>query len=297
MPEIKFFWDPQGFEVDSLGTKEYVDLTDGDTPYIKVSIRMLSIDTPEVHYPGANQKPSLHDEKLAKLAEWIKEDKAPINDGLARYIQPRLATGDAGTRQLRQGEAATATFEALIKEKLTPPPGSRRKMRTLFVRTANQPFDQYGRLLAYVAPNYSASERETMSREQRATFNYLMVKSGWAASFIIYPSLPSYPDLVLFQKAAQAAFEGNLGAWADPLFITGYEFRSMYRLWEITDQLVKGKKVSDRFGWIERFCADMTTREIFYPQDYYKVAPYNRLFIWPADVTEAVGKLNLTPGT
>jgi len=40
----------------------------------------------------------------------------------------------------------------------------------------------------------------------------------------------------------------------------------------------------------------MTTREIFEPQDYYKVLPYNRIFIWPEDVTEAVGKMNLVPG-
>lgn len=37
----------------------------------------------------------------------------------------------------------------------------------------------------------------------------------------------------------------------------------------------------------------MTTKEIFYPQDYYKVAPYNRIFIWNADVSKAVSTMNL----
>jgi len=62
--------------------------------------------------------------------------------------------------------------------------------------------------------------------------------------------------------------------------------------------LVKGKRLSSRekYGWISRFCADMTTKEIFPPQDYYRVLPYNRIFIWPQDVAEAVGKMNLVPG-
>jgi hypothetical protein len=39
----------------------------------------------------------------------------------------------------------------------------------------------------------------------------------------------------------------------------------------------------------------MTTREIHYPQAYFKVKPYDRIFLWSKDVTEAVGRLNLLP--
>jgi hypothetical protein len=39
----------------------------------------------------------------------------------------------------------------------------------------------------------------------------------------------------------------------------------------------------------------MSTREIFYPQDYYKVKPYNRIFVWSEDVSEAVARMNLQP--
>jgi hypothetical protein len=39
----------------------------------------------------------------------------------------------------------------------------------------------------------------------------------------------------------------------------------------------------------------MTTREVFFPQDYFKVKPYNRIFVWPDDISEAVGKMNLLP--
>jgi endonuclease YncB( thermonuclease family) len=294
MPGVKIFWDPQGFELDQLQDKKYLDATDGDTPYISVSIRMLSIDTPEVHYP-MSQKPSRHDAKLKQLADWIKEGKAPIRDGLATYLHPRLETGSAGTLQQQQGEAAEAFFKATVKAKLERPRGGPRRV---FVWTADEKFDQYGRLLAYLAPKFTPDELKDLSPRDRATFNYLMVEAGWAASFVIFPSLPKHSDLVMLRDAAQKAFDDKLGAWADPNALTGYEFRMAYKLFEVTEKLAAGKRLSsaERNGWIERFCADMTTREIFYPQDYIKVPVYNRIFLWAEDVTEAVGRLNLVPG-
>lgn len=294
MSKVKIFWDPNGFELDSLGTKEYLRATDGDTPYVSMSIRMLSIDTPEVHYPG-NQKPSKQDEKLAQLADWIQEGKAPIDSGLAEHLlYPKLATGTAGTLQEEQGESATVKFEELLDEKLTRPSG---RKRSVYLRAADEHFDSYGRLLAYIAPSYNAEERSSMSRRERATFNLLMVESGWAASFPIYPSIPGYDDLVMLWEAAKDAYEQKRGAWANPMMLTGYEFRMCVKLYGVTEKLVEGKKLSskERSRWITRFCVDMTTREIFHPQDYYRVAPYNRIFVWPKDVAKAVGTMNLLP--
>lgn len=302
MSDVAIFWDPKGVSLDQLGSKKYLRATDGDTPYVSISIRMLSIDTPEVHYPG-NAKPSKQDDKLLQLAEWIKNpaarqaSKAPINADLAEYLYPRLATGKAGTLQEEQGNKATEAFEALIEEKLTKP-GSNTK-RTVFLRAAEEHFDGYGRLLAYMAPNYTAQERETLSAHDRATFNLLMVENGWAATFPIFPSIPKHSDLVMLQKSGQTAFESDRGAWADPLTLTGYEFRSCVRLYEITKKLVQGKKLSasERYAWISRYCVDITTREIHYPQRYFQVKPYNRIFIWPDGVSDAVSKLNLVPAT
>jgi endonuclease YncB( thermonuclease family) len=293
MAGVKIFWDPQGFALDSLGDNQFLRATDGDTPSISVSIRMLSIDAPEVHYPG-NTHPSAQDANLKQLADWIQQGQAPIGDGLAQYLLPKISTGTAGTLQGTQGTQATDFFRQLLDEKLKTPSGGK---RNLFVWTSNQQFDQYGRLLAYIAPNYSATERAKLSRAERATFNLLMIKSGWAATLVIYPSLPSYPDLVLLRDFAQTAVEQKLGAWANPLALAGYEFRMCVRLFQVTQKLVKGEKVAsaDRENWVDRYCADMTTNEIFVQQDYYRVPPYNRLFIWPQDVTDAVGKLNLVP--
>ena len=79
--------------------------------------------------------------------------------------------------------------------------------------------------------------------------------------------------------------------------LTGYEFRMCVKLYDVTKKLVAGKKLStkERSGWISRYCVDITTREILYPQNYHKVSPYNRIFIWPEDVAEAVGRMNLLP--
>jgi endonuclease YncB( thermonuclease family) len=294
MAGVSIFWDPNGFELDSLGSKRFVRAHDGDTPYVSLSIRMLSIDTPETSYEG---RPSSYDERFAELAGWIQQDQAPVTDGLAQHLHGKLATGQGGTLQGQQGEQAKAYFVQLVDEKLTRPNSTRK--RSVFLCAADEHFDQYGRLLAYMAPSYNAEERATMSRRQRATFNLLMVESGWAATFPIYPSLPEHADLVMLQEAAKGAHDQNKGAWADPNMLTGYEFRMCVKLYKVTKKLVSGTRTvssRERYGWITRYCADMTTREIFYPQDYHKVAPHNRIFIWPKDVAEAVARMNLQPG-
>ena len=44
---VKVFWQPQSFNLDQIGQKRLVDISDGDTPNIRMNVRMLSIDTPE----------------------------------------------------------------------------------------------------------------------------------------------------------------------------------------------------------------------------------------------------------
>lgn len=294
MPEVNIFWDPQGITLDSLGSQRFLHATDGDTPYISVSIRMLSVDAPEVHYPGT-RRPSKADEELAQLADWMAAGHAPIDDGLAAYLHPRLATGTAGTLHEQQGEQGKAVFQQMLDKMLTRTTGSR---RNLFIRTADEKFDQYGRILAYIAPSYTEEERVQLSVWERATFNLLMVRSGWGASFIIYPSIPKYDDLVMFHQSAKEAYLSGRGIWTEPLLLIAYEFRMMIKLYDITRRLLAGEKLKSyqRKAWIERYCADMTTRAIYFPEQYYRVAPYNRLFVWPKDVAEAVASLNLVPG-
>lgn len=92
MSDVEIYWDPNGFELDSLGSKSFERITDGDTPYISMSIRMLSIDTPEVHYPG-NSNPERHDDKFAQLADWIEQGKAPLKRVWQIIFSPGLQPG------------------------------------------------------------------------------------------------------------------------------------------------------------------------------------------------------------
>jgi len=293
MSQVMIFWDPQGLTVDSLGNKEYLRATDGDTPYVSVSVRMLSIDAPETHYPG-NAKPANSDLNLAQLGQWIYEGRAPVDDGLAAYLHPRLIHGKAGTLQGEQGARATDVFKQLLDKRLTKPNGGR---RSLFIRTSGTQFDSYGRVLAYIAPSFNSKERAQLSPWEQATFNLLMVRSGWAAPFVIYPSIPKYPDLLMFHQAAKEAYLTGRGIWEETLMLAGYEFRMAVKLFKITEKLLQGESLSqgERMRYVTRYCVDMTTREIYFPDQYYRVAPYNRLFIWPDDVKQAVGDLNLSP--
>ncbi|MGH3716977.1 MAG: hypothetical protein ACRDT4_26485 [Micromonosporaceae bacterium] len=45
---VQIFWSPAGATVPSLGARALVDVTDGDTPNLRMPVRMLSVDTPEV---------------------------------------------------------------------------------------------------------------------------------------------------------------------------------------------------------------------------------------------------------
>lgn len=297
MAGVQVFWDPSGFQLDALTDTNLVRLSDGDTPVVEMSIRMLSIDTPETRYESGTDV-AVHDQPLQELGVLLQQGTlpVPIDVGLAQHLIPRLDDGQAGSRQLAQGTQAKQSLDTTVTARITRPNGTKRK---LFLHTANgSPFDQYGRLLAYVAPNYTANERATMTPLQRATFNLLMVESGWAAPFPIFPSLPKFSDLVLFHTAAVDAHTNSRGIWAEPRVLTGYEFRMCVKLSQLVRKIATGVSVSaaERRGWIDRYCADMTTLKIYQPEEYYRVSPPNRLFIWPQDVNAAVAQLNLLPG-
>lgn len=290
---IEILWQPAGVTLPSLGARDLVDVSDGDTPNIRMPVRMLSIDTPEVTAKspaGAARR----DADFTQLAQWIAAGIAPVSQRWGAYILPKLADGQAGTRHFTQGQAASAWYKAQKDARLTRPNGTR---RALFLRSADAPFDNYGRLLAYVAPNYSEKERRTLSRADRATFNLDLVASGWAAPFILYPSIPGERDLPLFVGAALAAQTGRLGQYADDLSLTGYEYRMCEKLHGVTRKIAGGQELSvaERLGWRSRYCLDMRDRRLHGPEDYIDIPPPFRIWIWPADVQEAVSRLNLVP--
>jgi endonuclease YncB( thermonuclease family) len=286
-------WSPAGASLPSLGARALVDVTDGDTPNVRMPIRMLSVDTPEVT-ARTEQRAIAIDAEFAQLAEWIEQRRAPISAGLAAFLAPKLATGATGRLQRKQGMEASAFAKQNIDTRLTRPGGSK---RSLFIRTADSRFDTNNRLLAYIAPNYSDAERRSMTRRQRATFNLDVVEQGWAAPFVIYPSVPGELDLPLLVDAAASARAAARGIWAEEATLLAYEYRAMEKLFRITKKIVGGADLSpaEAHAWRERYCADMRTRTLHGPEDYVTTPPEYRLWIWPQDISEAVSRLNLVP--
>jgi hypothetical protein len=152
--------------------------------------------------------------------------------------------------------------------------------------------------LAYIAPNFTKDELATLPREQRSTFNLDRVRAGWAAPFIIYPSIPGELDMPLFLRTANEAVSAKRGIWGEPDPLLAYEYRAAEKLFGIAKSIIVDKKEPrDPRGWRERYCVDMRARMLFAPEDYFDIDPVYRFWLWPADVREAVGTLNLTPSS
>ncbi len=292
--KIQILWTPAGQNLPSLGSKSFVDVSDGDTPNIRMPIRMLSIDTPEVTARSANVAAAI-DDNFKQLAEWIRNQIAPVSKSFQEYIIPKLENSDAGTLQFTQGKDASAFHKQKIEERLIKP-GTTKK-RKLFIRRAEFPFDNYGRLLAYVAPSYNRKERNKMTRRERATFNFDLIESGWAAPFVIFPNIPGALDLPLYLEAAEGAKDSRKGQYQHKLSMPGYEYRMCEKLYKITKRIVAGDSLSytERLAWRSRYCADMRNRQLVGPEEYFNIPEPYRLWIWPDDVQSTISLLNLVP--
>jgi len=290
---LQVLWSPAGDNLPARDDRALVDISDGDTPNVRMPIRMLSVDTPEVT-ARSDAGAARVDAKFLELADWIDQGRAPISASLAAVLRPKLATGKAGTLHYSQGKKASAFAKQNVETRLTRPDGSR---RNLFLRTADSPFDTNHRMLAYVAPSFSPKELATLSREQRSTFNLDLVTAGWAAPFVIYPAVPGELDLPLLVDAAATARAAGLGIWADPDTLLAYEYRALEKLHAVTKKIVAGTELrsGEARSWRERYCVDIRTRALHGPEAWIAVPPEYRLFLWPADVSDAVSRLNLVP--
>ena len=290
---LQVLWMPAGDNLPARDSRALVDLSDGDTPNIRMPIRMLSVDTPEVT-ARSEAGAARVDAKFLELADWIEQGKAPISGPLAAVLRPKLATGKAGTLHFGQGKQASAFAKQNAETRLTRPDGSK---RNLFLRTADSPFDTNHRMLAYVAPDYSAAERAAMSRAERTTFNLDLVTHGWAAPFVLYPSVPGEDDLPLLVDAAATARAAGRGIWGDPDTLLAYEYRALEKLHAVTKKIVERKelKPGEARSWRDRYCVDMRTRVLHGPEAWVAVPPEYRLFVWSTDVADAVSRLNLVP--
>ncbi len=291
---VQVLWTTAGAQVPNLGARALVDVSDGDTPNIRMPIRMLSVDTPEVTARSEDGAEKV-DDKFVELAGWISDGTAPVSKEFADYILPKLSTGNAGTLQFKQGKEASAWFKAQADARLKKPNSNRK--RNLFVRTSNAPFDNYHRLLAYVAPSYSNSELKNLSRKERATFNLDLIESGWAAPFILFPNIPGELDLPMYLKAATEAVDAQGGQYDEPLSLPAFEYRMCEKLYGISKKIADGDTLTmkKQLAWRSRYAADMRNRTLHGPESYMSVPMHFRIWIWPDDVQQAIGALNLAP--
>jgi hypothetical protein len=91
---VQVSWSPAGSTMPSLDSRALADITDGDTPNVRMPIRMLSVDTPETTARSQARAAQI-DEGFGQLAMWIREGRAPVEARLAEFLLPKLETGVA----------------------------------------------------------------------------------------------------------------------------------------------------------------------------------------------------------
>lgn len=144
---LKVFWQPAGIDLDQLGTSRPVEdetgnpeISDGDTPKIETSIRMLSMDTPEKSVTARGLSKAKILSLAPQLANWFESGDSPVPSPLAAFLKPLLAKPDAIEAHWSEGAAATDALKANMAARLAKPTGGRRR---LFLRAADERFDRY----------------------------------------------------------------------------------------------------------------------------------------------------------
>ncbi|MEL7079047.1 MAG: thermonuclease family protein [Cyanobacteria bacterium J06648_1] len=268
--------------------RKFLRVSDGDTPVVEQSIRMVSCDTPEKsNYAG---KPDKAQPKLDlcrdRLENGFYDDiPKPLRD----YFIDKL-TPDAAQRHIDAANDATDILKSLVEERLTKPNGSKRRMATI---PTGELIDRYGRLLAYTAPWYGGSRNNDplppKGDPRRDTFNFNMIENGWAAFFPIYPSLPSNQDFNRAILAAEKAWSEKRGAWASygENLLLAYEYR-------VCIKLAKEETASEGIRKaFQRVCVDLRSQKIVGKYGFYDVPPCYRMWVWLNDIEEAKENLNL----
>lgn len=270
---------------------DLLSVSDGDTPNIRMPVRMVSVDTPEkATYAGG---PPTAQATLDRCRQRLLDgtyDALP--QGLRDYLVERI-TPDAAARHITAGDRATQEFDLMQQRRLTRPDGGRRKAAVI---ATGELIEQNGRLLAYMAPWFGGGVNDPLpprDHPDRRTFNLDMVANGWAAMFLIYPSLPRNQDLQLLLDAAESAWTKQLGAWAEfgEDLQLAYEFRACVKLGRRTlDD--PADAIAEAY---QRVCVDLRTRREVGLYDYHQVPPPHRLWIWQNQLDQARQDLDLLP--
>jgi hypothetical protein len=112
-----------------------------------------------------------------------------------------------------------------------------------------------------------------------------MVASGWAATFVIYPSIPSAADLNLMIEEAGRAWTRRDGAWTQfgEDLLLGYEYRACIKL-GVKNLTNPARTIGEAY---QRVCVDLQTMTETGLHDYFRIPPHLRLWIWQTDLEQA----------
>lgn len=272
----------------SANPRRLVRTSDGDTPVIEQSVRMVSCDTPEKGQYAGN--PPVSQPKLDTCRQRLLDGfYDTIPQELREYLISKLAN-DAADRHINAGIRASQEFDKVLANRLTRPDGN---MRSVAIIPTGEIIDSYGRLLAYIAPWFSGSQSDPLppiNHPDRRTINLDMIENGWAAFFPIYPSLPRNEDMNRAIAAAETAWNQKQGAWAEfgANLLLAYEFRMCIKLGTATDQQ---SGISKAF---QRICVDLRDMKEKGPFGFHDVPPCYRLWIWEDDIAQARQDIALT---
>jgi len=262
-------------------------VSDGDTPSILQPVRMVSIDTPEKkHYAGRAEVAQLKLDTCRQRLETGFYPQIPV--GLRDYLVDRLDAG-AAARHIEAGEEASVRFDLLLKDRLARPDGTQRRVATI---PTGEVIDRYGRMLAYLAPWFTGAASDPLPPKNdpaRRTFNLDMVASGWAAPFLIFPSLPHNDDLNLLYEESKAAWTGNRGAWNahGRKLLLGYEYRLCIKL-GTEPTAAEGMEAA-----FQRICIDLRGPTSVGLLGWHAVAPPHRMWVWATEKAKASAALGI----
>jgi endonuclease YncB( thermonuclease family) len=186
---------------------------DGDTIGIAFdgsqSIRFLGIDTPEKSYRAPFRLNSKGEPVFIQIgsyaADWDAyllsavsdgEDRVSMRETLRRRLGRRISPGVAENHAFLAAEASKALF-GQVSEDIADLRDGAVDAFGIFGAMAHEPFDGYGRVLAFLRPD----QPDVSASERRADYNTRQLEAGAALPYFIWPNVEPFREATLISEA------------------------------------------------------------------------------------------------